>query len=219
MKIQHLVKWEASDPIRSLIFLVGFVLFLISFKSSTYNAPFGASTSMDYVSQNLWTIYFFMFSSDSYLILVSTSILISTIGVRYERDTKFALSVVTLPLKKWKILLVKFLMGVAFSYTALFGSYLLVLVYSFSDIPRLFKESLMMNHTLLYVAVFFLFVSLYVSSISYLVSIIAPNTFAAFLLGIVFLYLPQFMGLLSLPPICLYGHLFICKILLSDCKL
>lgn len=200
MRLRTIIKWELDDPIRNLIFLVGFVLFSISFKSNIYNISSGGSTSLNYTFQNLWTIYFTMFSSDSYLILVLTSLLISVIGIRYERDTKFALSLYALPIKKWKISLIKFFVDIIFSYIAFFGSYLLVLIYTFSDIPKLFKESLTVNHTIFYIVTFFLFVSLYVLSISHFVSTIAPNTFAALLLGIVFLYLPRFLGLLDLPP-------------------
>lgn len=139
-------------------------------------------------------------SDKSTAIFAITGVLLTSLAIRYDRDTGVAKSVYSLPLRNYKVVLAKFIAVFVVLFLSAFSAALVAYLYSYGDSPTMIKEGMLGQRYLLIHILYWLEAALYVSSLSSMIAVLSPGTFAAILGGITVMYVPEILGWDFLPP-------------------
>ena len=203
MKIQ--MKWELEDPYNLIVFMFGFIMLGITFFSGlTRNDVVFMVSGPDeiIVSESAKTLGLTLprLGTEEYTIFALTGALLVSLMMRYDRDTRIAKSVYSLPVRNYSVVLSKALSAMVLLFLASLLPAFLAFVYIHGDIPDLIGRALFGEGFLAGYLIYWAMMVLYVVSVSALVAMLSPNTFASLLGSITLLYAPLVLKLRSLPP-------------------
>ncbi|WP_297459046.1 ABC transporter permease [Thermococcus sp.] len=203
MKIQ--MKWELEDPYNLIVFMFGFIMLGITFFSGlTRNDVVFMVSGPDeiIVSESAKTLGLTLprLGTEEYTIFALTGALLVSLMMRYDRDTRVAKSVYSLPVRNYSVVLSKALSAMVLLFLASLLPAFLAFVYIHGDIPDLIGRALFGEGFLAGYLIYWAMMVLYVVSVSALVAMLSPNTFASLLGSITLLYAPLVLKLRSLPP-------------------
>jgi ABC-2 type transport system permease protein len=139
-------------------------------------------------------------AEDTYMILVITGALLSSLTLRYDKDSRLAMSIYSLPIRNYKVVLAKFIASFVLLFLSVIIPFFLTLVYTYGDAPDLLKGALFGEGFFISYFIFWLLACLYVISLSSLIAELSPNLFASLLGGVTLLYLPKILDIAYLPP-------------------
>ncbi|ASJ11316.1 hypothetical protein A3L12_04180 [Thermococcus sp. P6] len=199
------VKWELEDPYNIAVFMFGFIMLGITFFSRlTASAVEFMVSGPDQVvavsSTNTLGMILPRLGTEGYSIFALTGALLVALMLRYDRDTGVAKSVYSLPVRNHLVVLSKWFSAITLLFLAATLSAFLAFIYVYGDVPGLIKRALLDEGFLAGYLIYWAMMVFYVLSLSALVAILLPNTFAALLGSITLLYLPLVLKLRSLPP-------------------
>ena len=203
MRIQ--MKWELEDPYNLIVFMFGFIMLGITFFSGlTRNDVVFMVSGPDeiIVSESAKTLGLTLprLGTEEYTIFALTGALLVSLMMRYDRDTRVAKSVYSLPVRNYSVVLSKALSAMVLLFLASLLPAFLAFVYIHGDIPSLIGRALFGEGFLAGYLIYWAMMVLYVVSVSALVAMLSPNTFASLLGSITLLYAPLVLKLRSLPP-------------------
>lgn len=191
------LRWEISDPIKLIIFVIGSGFLSLTIKEATYGNILGAGALFE--ESVLASCLPFCFSQEFYIVLSILVPLLVGLSLRYDRDSGTALTFYTLPFSKGNVFLIKFLSSWFLTFLMVSISYFTVVTVTYSSIPSLLIRSFLCKGMLISLLLFIGTVSLYTVSISSFFSCLSPNTFIAVIASFIFLYSPLIIGTSSLP--------------------
>ncbi|NJE60734.1 ABC transporter permease [Thermococcus sp. 21S7] len=199
------IRWELGDPYNLIVFIFGFIMLGITFFSSlTGNDVVFMVTGPDgiIVSESAKTLGLTLprLGTEEYTIFALTGALLVSLMVRYDRDTRVAKSVYSLPVRNHSVVLSKALSAMVLLLLASILPAFLAFIYIHGDVPDLIGRALFDEGFLAGYLLYWAMMVLYVVSLSALVAMLSPNTFASLLGSITLLYVPLVLKLRSLPP-------------------
>lgn len=199
------VRWELEDPYNLIVFMFGFIMLGITFFSGlTSNDTVFMIVGPDsvIVSESAKNIGLTLprLGVEEYTIFALTGALLVSLMLRYDRDTRVAKSVYSLPVRNHSVVLSKALSAMVLLFLASILPAFLAFFYIYGDAPNLVKKALLDEGFLAGYILYWVMMVLYVVSLSALVAMLFPNTFASLLGCITLLYVPLVLKLRSLPP-------------------
>ncbi|NJE02443.1 ABC transporter permease [Thermococcus sp. JdF3] len=199
------IRWELEDPYNLLVFIFGFVMLGITFFSGlTSNDTVFMIAGPDEIiaSESAKTLGLILprLGTEEYTIFALTGALLVSLMLRYDRDTRVAKSIYSLPVRNHSVVLSKALSAMVLLFLASILPALLAFLYIHGDVPELMRRALFGEGFLAGYLLYWAMMVLYVVSLSALVAMLSPNTFAALLGSITLLYAPLVLKLRSLPP-------------------
>ncbi|KUH31914.1 hypothetical protein APY94_11375 [Thermococcus celericrescens] len=199
------IRWELEDPYNLIVFMFGFIMLGITFFSGlTGNDMVFMIAGPDkiIVSESAKNIGLTLprLGTEEYTIFALTGALLVSLMLRYDRDTRVAKSVYSLPVRNHSVVLSKTLSAMVLLCLASILPAFLAFVYIHGDIPGLIGRTLFGEGFLAGYLLYWAMMVLYVVSVSALVAMLSPNTFASLLGSITLLYVPLVLKLRSLPP-------------------
>jgi ABC-2 type transport system permease protein len=199
------MKWELEDPYNLIVFMFGFVMLGITFFSGlTRNDVTFMVSGPDeiIVSEAAKTLGLTLprLGTEEYTIFALTGALLVSLMMRYDRDTRVAKSVYSLPVRNYSVVLSKALSAMVLLFLASLLPASLAFVYIHGDVSSLIGKALFDEGFLAGYLIYWAMMVLYVVSVSTLVAMLSPNTFASLLGSITILYAPLVLKLRSLPP-------------------
>ncbi|AEK73493.1 hypothetical protein GQS_07985 [Thermococcus sp. 4557] len=199
------IKWELEDPYNLIVFIFGFIMLGITFFSGlTSNDTVFMIAGPDsvIVSESAKNIGLTLprLGVEEYTIFALTGALLVSLMLRYDRDTRVAKSVYSLPVRNHSVVLSKALSAMVLLFLASILPAFLAFIYIHGDIPGLIGRALFDEGFLVGYLLYWAMMVLYVVSLSALVAMLSPNTFASLLGSITLLYVPLVLKLRSLPP-------------------
>jgi len=199
------IRWELEDPYNLIVFMFGFIMLGITFFSGlTSNDTVFMIVGPDsvIVSESAKNIGLTLprLGVEEYTIFALTGALLVSLMLRYDRDTGVAKSVYSLPVRNHSVVLSKALSAMVLLFLASILPAFLAFFYIYGDAPNLVKKALLEEGFLAGYILYWVMMVLYVVSLSALVAMLFPNTFASLLGCITLLYVPLVLKLRSLPP-------------------
>ncbi|AEK72080.1 hypothetical protein GQS_00885 [Thermococcus sp. 4557] len=199
------LKWELNDPLKLAVFLFGFLLTGLAFLKDALSmgatgmlSPFSQESAVHY-AKTIPRLALPVLSQEAYSVLVFVAVMLSTLSIRGEMDSLAALTVYSLPIRKWKLFLIKFSSILLLTALSFVVPYFLAVGYVLSGSPSLLAE-ILGDGVWSNVLVFFLIAVFYTVSVSLFIALLSPNSFASILGGLSVLYVPVILGVSSLPP-------------------
>ncbi|MCD6558742.1 MAG: ABC transporter permease [Palaeococcus sp.] len=203
--IKH-IKWELDDYLNLSIFAFGFILLGVTLHVQALKGGPSFTVSPPEPEKLLHNSIIAMgislprLEGDSFIILALTGTLLASLILRYEKDSRVAMSIYSLPTKNCELVGAKIISGLILLILATIIPHFLASVYTYGDSPNLLKAALIDEGFLgLYVVYWFL-ASFYIIAVASFVAELSPNTFASILGGILVFYLPLVFNLSYLPP-------------------
>ncbi|KUH32303.1 hypothetical protein APY94_10425 [Thermococcus celericrescens] len=211
MKILH---WELEDPLNLTAFAFGFLLigtslFIRGIRVSTHFIAFPPSE--DIIRASSWRtmgISVPLLSDEVYTAFMLTAVLLASLVLRNDRDTRFALSLYSLPVERKRLVLSKVLAVFIMLFTASFLPFILTVTYIFGDTGDFLLTALLSKGLLPLYLLYWALAVLYAVAVSSLVALSSPNTFVSVMAGLSVLYLPHSFRISSLPPAVLNSAIF-----------
>jgi len=200
------LNWELNDHLNLLVFMFGSILTGITFHIHLLERGINFSVNPPTISQiflesmRALGLSFPRLAEDIYTILVITGVLLSSLTLRYDKDTRLAMSIYSLPVKNYKLVLTKFIASFILLFLSVIIPFFLTLFYTYGDAPNLLKGALFGEGFFISYFMFWLLACVYVISLSSLIAELSPNLFASLLGGITLLYLPKILNITYLPP-------------------
>lgn len=199
------IRWELEDPYNLIVFMFGFIMLGITFFSGlTSNDTVFMIAGPDsvIVSESAKNIGLTLprLGVEEYTIFALTGALLVSLMLRYDRDTRVAKSVYSLPVRNHSVVLSKALSAMVLLFLASILPAFLAFFYIYGDVPNLVKKALLDEGFLAGYILYWVMMVLYVVSLSALVAMLSPNTFASLLGSITLLYVPLVLKLRNLPP-------------------
>ncbi|ASJ09357.1 hypothetical protein A3L11_08985 [Thermococcus siculi] len=199
------LEWELNDPLKLGVFLFGFLLTGLAFFKAALGM--GATGMLDPFDQESAVHYagiiprlaLPILSQEAYSVLVFVAVMLSSLSIRGEMDSLAALTVYSLPIRKWKLFLTKFVSVFALTALSFVVPYFLAVGYVLSGSPSLLR-GILGNGVWANILAFFLIAVFYTVSVSLFMAILSPNSFASILGGLALLYAPVILGISTLPP-------------------
>ncbi|ASJ11256.1 hypothetical protein A3L12_08090 [Thermococcus sp. P6] len=204
------LKWELNDPLTLTVFLFGFLMAGLAFMRDVLKMS--AVGMLDPFNPESATHYAIMIpklalptvSQEAYSILVFVAVMLSSLSIKGEIDSLAALTVYSLPMRKWKLFTVKFASTFLLALLSFVLPYFLALGYVLSGSPSLLT-GILGDGVWINVLTFLLMAVFYTVSVSLFVAVLSPNSFAAILGGLAILYVPVILRISSLPPFNISG--------------
>ncbi|QDA30514.1 ABC transporter permease [Thermococcus indicus] len=206
--------WELEDPLNLAVFAFGFLLigtslFLRGIRVSNHFMV--SPPSEDFIRAFSWRamgISVPLLSDEVYTAFMLTAVLLASLVLRNDRDTRFALSLYSLPVGRKRLVLSKVLAVFIMLFVASFVPFLLTVLYIFGDTGNFFLTAFLSKGLLPLYLLYWTLAVLYVVAVSSLVAMGSPNTFVSVMVGLSVLYLPHSFGVSSLPPAVLNSAIF-----------
>ncbi|GAB6135947.1 ABC transporter permease [Thermococcus prieurii] len=198
--------WELEDPYISLIFIFSFILLAVTFytelfKINTAFMPMGLNrATVDYYGAKTLATLFPGLSKEAFVVFSFTGVILASFLMRYDRDTGVARSVYSLPMRNYEGVLAKFLAVFIVLFISAFSAAFFAYLYAYGDSPRMIVRGLFGQRYFLLHLLYWFEATFYVSSVSSLIALLCPTTFAAILGGIAVMYVPGVLGWGFLPP-------------------
>ncbi|MDK2914947.1 MAG: type transport system permease protein [Thermococcaceae archaeon] len=203
------LKWELEDPYVSLIFIFSLLMLGVAFYTKLFvvdvhDMPPELTPQTARFQGEINTAYLFPGLDDrSFVILALTGVLLSALTLRYDRDTRVAKSIYSLPVRNYEVVLAKFTTTFTVLFISSTTAALLAYIYAYGDTPGMIVGGMFSQRYLLLWLLYWLEAVLYVSAVSSFIALVSPNTFAAILGGTAALYIPPILGWDFLPPMVL----------------
>lgn len=204
------LKWELNDPLTLTVFLFGFLMTGIAFVRDALRMgavgmlnPFNPESAVHYATM-IPKLALPGVSQEAYSVLVFVAVMLSSLSIRGDIDSLAALTVYSLPIRKWKLFTVKFTSTFLLTLLSFVLPYFLALGYVLSGSPALLT-GILGDGVWINVLAFLLMTVFYTISVSLFVAVLSPNSFAAILGGLTVLYVPVILGVSSLPPFNISG--------------
>ena len=199
------LEWELNDPLKLAVFLFGFLLAGLAFFKAVLGM--GATGMLDPFSQESAVHYagiiprlaLPVLSQEAYSVLVFVAVMLSSLSIRGEMDSLAALTVYSLPIRKWKLFLTKFASVLVLTALSFVVPYFLAVGYVLSGSPSLL-DGILGDGVWVNILAFSLIAVFYAVSVSIFIALLSPNSFASILGGLAVLYVPVILGVSSLPP-------------------
>lgn len=141
-----------------------------------------------------------LLSDEVYTTFMLTAVLLSSLVLRNDRDTRFALSLYSLPVGRKKLVLTKILTVFIMLFTASFLPFILTVTYIFGDTGDFILTALLSKGLLPLYLFYWALAVLYAVAVSSLVALASPNTFVSIMAGLALLHVPFSLGISFLPP-------------------
>ncbi|NJE00333.1 ABC transporter permease [Thermococcus sp. JdF3] len=209
-----ILRWELEDPLNLAVFAFGFLLigtslFLRGIRVSNHFMV--SPPSEDLIRTFSWRamgISVPLLSDEVYTAFMLTAVLLSSLVLRNDRDTRFALSLYSLPVERKRLVLSKVLAVFIVLFTASFLPFILTVTYIFGDTGNFLLTAFLSKGLLPLYLLYWALAVLYAVAVSSLVALISPNTFVSIMAGLALLYVPYSLGASSLPPAVLNTAIF-----------
>ncbi|KUH31244.1 hypothetical protein APY94_12675 [Thermococcus celericrescens] len=203
-RVKEQLKWELEDPYVALIFVFSFVLLAVTFYTNLFSInanvmPMGLEMARGQAAAGT-AMLFPGLSDKSSTIFAITGVLLASLTIRYDRDTRVAKSVYSLPIRNHEVILAKFITVFTVLFLSAFSAAFVAYIYAYEDSPGMIKEGMLGQRYLLIHLMYWLEASLYVSALSSLIALLSPGTFASILGGITVMYIPEILDWDFLPP-------------------
>lgn len=207
------MRWELEDPYNIAVFTFGFIMLGVTFLSGLSSndvefMAFGPDWAVVKSSAQTLGMLLPKLGTEGYSIFALTGALLASLMLRYDRDTGVARSVYSLPVRNYSIVLSKGLSAMILLFLASVLPAFLSFFYFYGDVPNLIRTALFSEGFLVGYLLYWTMMVLYVVSLSALMAVLLPNTFASLLGSITLLYAPIALKLRSLPPAVLHDAFF-----------
>ncbi|NJE62506.1 ABC transporter permease [Thermococcus sp. 21S7] len=209
-----ILRWELEDPLNLAVFAFGFLLIGTSLflKGIRVSNHFMVSPpSEDFIrafSYRTMGVSVPLLSDEVYTAFMLTAVLLASLVLRNDRDTRFALSLYSLPVGRKRLVLSKVLAVFVMLFVASFVPFLLTVIYIFGDTGNFFLTAFFSKGLLPLYLLYWTLAVLYAVAVSSFVAMGSPNTFVSVMVGLSVLYLPHSFGVSSLPPAVLNSAIF-----------